>query len=1108
LSEESAVEELLHQAERLEKNYDWLRAAESYEKALKLLSEGDSSRKGETYERLGYAFYRAAFQAENNDEFRQRLGLAIADYEKAKKHYQKLNDFTEGGRTLRCDAINAYMGYWLATEAPEKKRLINECWKLAKKSLKTFEENKDSYEYGRTCNQLSSSVVFGFCLEWDFHARETLIREVVEHGEKAIKYLFNFGNHAELARAYARTAFFLGVFDYFFLDINEKGRDLKEAQEYWMRSKDISEETALFEFLHPIFGGQLFLWGEATDEALENLKKALEYGKKTRDKFIIGSALDWLLYHTAWAGNRIESYMEDAEARSVLYETILKYVEDAKRQYSIISFTSPRGDLLWVQTTQAECDNDRIHFATELKKKEKLDLSNEEKELAEEGLKTADISGYPQIVAHAHRVLASALSDMALTETKLEEKKRLLEEALEHRVKAEKLVEQLEPFLYWNRGMGEYGIASAKYRLASLTNDPDKKRNMLNETIEDMEKGLGLCIREIPVLLKKSEPVFYFPIGYSQEQVGDRLNLLYTFTRDREYLRRAARKFLEAAETFQKPDLNSRIAECYWKAAQAYGNLSEHLKAAENFDIASDNYKKAMEKTPQLKDFYEEYALYMQAWGEIENARYHHERQEYSLAKEHFEKAAKLHKGLKRWSYLEPNYSAWAQVEKGEELSRSEQCEEAIKVFEKASKLFSETKKALQAQLSKIEDIDEKQMATTMIKASDLRWEYCEGRVALEEARTLDKKGDHLGSSRKYDVAADAFEKICQTLESEQERKEFRSIISLSRAWQKMMLGDAKASPESYLEASILFEQASKESNTEPAGFLALGHSRFCKALEAGTRFADTRDVTLHAIATQHLESAATYYVKAGFQNASDYAKATGFLFDAYVHMNNAKKESDPEKKVKLYAMAEKVLQTSAGSFMKAEHPEKTEQVQRLLEKVKEERELALSLNEVLHAPSIVSTTAAFTTPTPNQENAVGLERFEHADVQASLIVRQKELKVGEALALMIELVNAGKAPALLIKVDEVIPEGFELGEKPETYRVEDSYIDMKGKRIGPLKTEELRLVLKPTLQGTFSLKPTVLYLDENGKYKSHEPEPVTITVRELGIKGWLKGER
>jgi hypothetical protein len=206
--------------------------------------------------------------------------------------------------------------------------------------------------------------------------------------------------------------------------------------------------------------------------------------------------------------------------------------------------------------------------------------------------------------------------------------------------------------------------------------------------------------------------------------------------------------------------------------------------------------------------------------------------------------------------------------------------------------------------------------------------------------------------------------------------------------------------------------------------------------------------------------------------------------------------------------MAEKVLQTSAGSYTKAEHPEKREQVLKLLEKVKEERELATSLTEVLHAPSIVSTTASFMPPTPTREEAVGSERFEHADVQANLIIRQKELKVGENLNLELELVNAGKGSAVLTKVTEIIPKGFELAEEPDNCRVEDSYLNLKGKRLDPLRTEELKLALRPTAQGTFSLKPTVLYLDENGKYKSHEPEPVMIIVKELGIKGWLKGER
>lgn len=136
----------------------------------------------------------------------------------------------------------------------------------------------------------------------------------------------------------------------------------------------------------------------------------------------------------------------------------------------------------------------------------------------------------------------------------------------------------------------------------------------------------------------------------------------------------------------------------------------------------------------------------------------------------------------------------------------------------------------------------------------------------------------------------------------------------------------------------------------------------------------------------------------------------------------------------------------------------------------------------------------------------MGSERFEHADIQANVIIRPKELKVGENLDLEVEIVNAGRGPALLIKVTELILQDFDLVEKPEKYRVEDSYV-MKGKRLDPLKTEELRIILKPRNQGVFQLKPRVLYLDENGKYRVHELEPVSVIVKELGIKGWLKGE-
>jgi tetratricopeptide (TPR) repeat protein len=125
LSEALSVEDILNQAERSEKEYDWLGVAGSYEKALNLLPQNDFSRMGKIHERLGYAFHRFAFQSESNDEFKDRLRQSVAAYEKAVQCYGKLNEPVKTPRTLRCNAMIAYTGYWLASEAQEKKKMID-----------------------------------------------------------------------------------------------------------------------------------------------------------------------------------------------------------------------------------------------------------------------------------------------------------------------------------------------------------------------------------------------------------------------------------------------------------------------------------------------------------------------------------------------------------------------------------------------------------------------------------------------------------------------------------------------------------------------------------------------------------------------------------------------------------------------------------------------------------------------------------------------------------------------------------------------------------------------------------------------------------------------
>jgi hypothetical protein len=1096
------VEEILRQAEQSEKEYDWHGAVGLYEKALNLLSEDDFSRKGDITERLGYTFYRAAFQAENNDEFRDRMRQAVLSHEKAKKFYANMAETEKAGRMLRCDAMIAQVGYWLASESQEKKKLTGECWVFAKDCLEAFEKASGAYGYGRTYNQLSTCIDLGYFFEQECLAREKTIKEAVECGERAVKSLSIDGDVCELAKAYVKTATYLYIYGYYFFDIDErekKERYFQKALNYWLKGTKLSEEAAMLELPSVLWGsGPAGYWGDGTDAAVSNFEKALEYSRKTEDKFIIGRVLDLLAYHNHWKAVGTE----DPDRRVEILDVALGYAEQARNMYSSMSFTSPRGGVLW---TGAPYPNHYWALARyEMNLNRKRELMEKALEVAPNSLISAQKSGYIDIIAYSHFIFGNILRDLASMEEASTDKKKLLENALVHGNESVKFIEQFAPLQYWDRYVMRGLVGKVRGDLADLEKNAEPKKNMLKEALLASEESLRFMIEGVVVPYDttgvEGSPIAT-QVGRSMYENGGRSQCLYELTKDKKYLTKAKEAFEEAAGWFQRLNLVSRKAECYWKAAQTLDTLDDHLKAAQNFHLASDNYKIAAEKIPQLKTFYHDHAVYMQAWTEIEKARYHHERQEYGLAKEYFEQIAELHKSLKKWSYLAPNYSAWANVEDAEDLSRKEQCEEAIQAFEEAGKLFDETKKFIQNELSKIEDPDEKRMANNMVRATDMRHEYCVARIALEEAKILDKKGDHYFSSEKYGQAAEAFEKLSQGLETDQERKEFNLFISLSNAWQKMTQAEAEASPTLYAEAAQLFERAKEYCPNEKAKMLVLGHSRFCKALEEGTRFTDTRDATIHATATKYLESASNYYVSAGFQKASEYAKATQLLFDAYAQMDNAKRESDPEKKAKLYVMTEKVLQTSAGCFMKAEHPEKRERVLRLLDKVEEERELASTLTEVLHAPSIVSSTAVFTAPTPTREEAVGSERFEQADIQANLIIHQKELRVGETLELEIELVNAGKGPALLIKVMEVIPGNFELAEKPENYLVEDSYLNLKGKRLDPLKTEGIRISLKPTVQGMFSLKPTVLYLDENGKYKSHETEQVTILVRERARK-------
>jgi hypothetical protein len=1083
MSDNQSLQRFLGKAKEKESRYDWLSAVESHRKALHLILKQKSFLEaGKVQERIGYCFHRGAMQAENHEQFKERMQRAIKAYDEAQEFYYQIGVEQEA-RMFRCKANSKYLGSWLTSEPSEKKSLLDECLEFEEKALTIFLKAGDMLEYGRTYNELPLVFLFRLHLEWKKRIRESIAKKGIEWGKKAVTELLKLDKY-ETARTYLTLATFLNRSRYFIADPSVEENRLESV-------KYMSEAIGLPDFFDdPYLLGLMHLWLgtnlRLNFSAHQHFKKTLECGKQTRDNFLIAWGLDFLTYSTYWRALS----EEDPDVRRELVENAMQFYEQSQHHYSVISFISPRGGFMCIPSGYAE--HYRQLSLWEIDPQKKLQFIKKSEKSGIEALKQANRSDMPNVIIHVLHVLSKTLETRALLEPDHTEKRVFLEKALENREKGIKIHEEFEPYYYWNRGVMQNYLAEIKAKLADTETNLRRKRELLEDAVLTKEKCFDLIMKIMP---HYPTDFIFGPLQEYQDSYSTLLTQLYDFTGKPEHLEKAIETLQKIIESANQLEKFSIMAESQWKIAKIQDTLGEHLNAAENFQNALKSYNKASEKIPLLNAIYQDYASYMKAWSEIERAKHHHTRKQYEQAKKHYEEAANIHNLTERWKYLSPNYLAWARLEEAEYFSRGERTEDAKESFQGAARVFLDAKASIEARIESIEDTSEKELAHDLVKASNIRHRYCLGRRVLEEARLLDRRGQHLDSSVKYGVAASIFQEVSEALEEERDRREIAPIIKLSEAWQVMTQAEAEVSPELYLKASELFEEAKDHSTDERARVLAVGHSIFCRALESGTRFETTRDEETYAEAKKLLVAAENYYVKAGFQNSSEYARATHRLLDAYWYIYQAETEMEPDRKSQFYQLSAKLLETSVDSYQLARHPEKTEQVQRLLEKVLEEQKLTTALTEIMHTPNITLSTESFVSPSQTFEKAVGSERFDDAHVEGKITLPEHGT-VGDTIEYRFDIVNVGKNNGLLIRIDDLTPPSFKVNAVPPQYKIENGALDLRGRNLGPLKSESIKLDLQTSKPGSIKFSPRITYIDEAGTFKSCKPEPATIVVQ------------
>ena len=1075
---------LLKKAKKRERKYDWFAAAEIYKEAFSLVQE-DYEKTSEIHERIGYCFLRAAFQAETNEQFRRILKQSAESYKNTFSLLQKSITEDKEAKICHVKAMVAYLNARLIPDIAKRRKLIDEVWKLENDALKLYKKTANQLAIGKTYNNLLEWLFEKQQLESSWSEIKRTMLEGIDYGEKAITTLSDARDEYELARAYGWIIRYYGLGKWFRVyDISDQTN--KKILKYHKMALDLSKKTGDAYLISRVDTDATNFYAASGNikHAIKFGKNAVKYGAISKDNQLMGGGSNW----TSQSISNATLLEVDPDKQRENCKTALKFAQDSIHYLSIIDdfterFLAYNGYVIVVKFLAS--------IETNLETKRRL--LEETVKIGRENIKA--VKGE---TIHSSPILLTAFSKalqvLSEIETREAKKQRLLEEALYYIEKQLEAMRQLIPFDY-NVYSSSYKIqASILAELAKIESG-QKKIKLLDKAVSAMEK----CVESIERDLKdRPERINIGGHGSSYYFFGGILEQLNSLTKNKKLLDRAIETYKISIKHFSSLDLKSRVAEAYWQIAKLENHLGHNLESAQSYQTAAQTYKLAAEKHPKLKEFYSNHSDYMQAWSEIEQAKYSHSIEEYDKAQEYYQKTSEIHAATEFWNYLAPNYIAWATLEEAEFQSRNENAQKSKEKFQKALEEFAAAETSIRQKILEVTSLDEKEMIEGLLKALDLRRKYCQARVLLENAKLLDREGKYLQSSRSFGEAAQKLGHLIEKIEIGNERKEIEYLIILCQAWEKMASAEETTSPETYLEAAQLFEQAKEYCYTKRASLWALGNSNFCKGLAAGVRYRNNMDLKENALAKQYIKGSASSYFEAGFTNASEYAKATLRLFDAYVFMNQAESEADPQKKTKQYQMAENLLQIAAGSFMKGKQPEKTAQVQRILSSVREEKALAVSLSQIMQAPTIASSTLSFTAPSPTSEASVGLEQFQHANIQANLIADLKEVKIRQSFCLTVELVNAGKEPALLTMVENFVPSDFIVVEKPEIYRLEDSCLNMKGKQIAPLKLVEAKLILQPSKKGTYQLKPIVHYLDELGQNKTLQLKPVEIKVEEV----------
>jgi hypothetical protein len=991
MTEKDSEPILLERAQNKENEYNLVEAANLYEKAAQLFLDRNLVEEAARYfQKAGLVCIDAIETVESSVEFIENIKKGIRVCDLAKELFLRLK---KKNQALECEAEAGFIKAYINDSGSEIKKALNVSYDLFLDVSKLYRQEDDNNSLIRTLvltlNLLTMYIYY--CTSY-FEVVETIKKGLVIGEElwelrtevKSLGYLgvslfyvSNLNAYHLLTSEYKKDVIFYETLK----NHIQRFDDTLKTVDDWKESKDLGYFFQMGAGVYCAYANHFIddeiEQGKFFDKGYNFYEKALIFAGKAKNNFI---KLNSIFFLNWWAffGRRF-NYVQKR-----IIKDIDELIAIGNVYITFPNFFHFMANLL-PAFYYANISQMSIFSLPQRRNYAKKGI-----EYGEEALK--NFSEFPLSV-WSHIMVIYSFSQLAILSSSREEQKEYCDKMLHYSQEAKNISEKMEG------GLSKAFYFSSLYRiyktLADLTEEKESKiewlssaaeasQNYLKYSMESTTSNLtnqirlGLLNEELSVLtgkedyLTKSKNLFSDIVKESKER-----GFYYFAAASSEYLAR----------------IEDRLGN-YSASAEHY----RRAKEAHSESLATVKYKRRIRRINEKIE-------YVRAWSLIEEARIYHERESHLKAKELFQEACEILQNLPSYDYESVYYSAWVFLEEAEHLSKQEKHEEAIEAYTITIETFVKTSETLKKEFKQATDGLERKKLNKLEKLIKIRIKHCSARVQVEEARLLERKGEHLAAAEKFALAASEFKEVCKKFKIKKEQEELEGGYYLCRAWESMEFAEAYGDSKRFAEAAELFTKASTLFSSSKMKLLSSGNSAFCQALEYGSQFDETMDIKfkaeLYPKVKTILRKAASSYRKGGFEKGADWALATSTYFDAAWHLIKADEEMNLNEKSRLLELGSQILDSASKLFAKSGYKEKEKEILDQLNMVRKEERIIFTALNTIKEPDISKSTSGIIAPSCPVESSSSpklseIRQFMEDEIKVRKEISQKELESKE----------------------------------------------------------------------------------------------------------------